>query len=181
MSTVTTLDAERGCTHRSLDWAVNALPHLLAGTVALAASVGFTWPATAATPPLASTTAHARPIAGTPQTGARWENDGFVRNSFFMETPAFQSFKRMMPTMDEAAVSSICHLTLRHFSDVKGLQWDLRAKHVRDAQIPLLFLRVNTQGLDIDELIERELRLREDIAANARLSSAGDYMVISLF
>lgn len=50
-----------------------------------------------------------------------------------------------------------------------------------DTEEPLLILSVDTHGMDVDEILDKEIKLRQEIAQSVQLSEAKKYLTLSIF
>lgn len=91
-----------------------------------------------------------------------------------------KQFKQLVPHMDEAALAGICALTVEAFKD-KAPSTGFRISWLEDSdELPMLFFQVDTHGMELDSLLDRELDLRAQIAANSKLKQASQYVGLSI-
>lgn len=138
---------------------VVALTALTAGT-----PLGFQWANTQLTPP----------------TAAQWDNVVETLQAHpTMSSPHVKELLQVMPGADVVAIRDLYDLTDRFFGDVAGLEREYDFHRDHDTNEPLLFLTIRTNGMDVDELLRREIALHEEAGKQPGLKSTTRYHIIT--
>ncbi|HEX5806110.1 MAG TPA: hypothetical protein VFY31_07225 [Macromonas sp.] len=103
-----------------------------------------------------------------------WTMADLVKNNLQVK-----QFKQLVPHTDEVALVALCELTFDAFKDVAAEPEFRVGSHEAD-ELPNLFVKIDTRGLDLDALIDRELALRAHIAQHDRLRLVSNYVTLSI-
>lgn len=114
-----------------------------------------------------------------PVSNVMWDNLSRAQHPT-MQSTEVKNFQLAMFNADLDALRQIYDIVLRNFADVPGMTWSYRQSKDLETLQPQLFLRVDTNGMDLDEQMRRELVMRETIANDPRLVAAKQYHVISV-
>lgn len=95
-----------------------------------------------------------------------------------MSNPFVAEFKQRVPYADLAAIQAIFELAIKNFSG--NFRLDSSFSVVEEDGGPALFLSLDTHGLDFDDQLVRELKLRDEILSNPRLAAAKPYVVLAI-
>lgn len=115
-----------------------------------------------------------------PSTAVEWDN--VVEHLVGHPTMNSAQVKKLLearPEADVVAVRDLYDLTDRFFGDVAGLEREYEFHRDFDTNEPLLFLTVRTNGMEVDELLRREMAMHEEAAKYPSLKAATNYHVIS--
>lgn len=82
---------------------------------------------------------------------------------------------------DAGAIVQIHALAANSFATSTGTAPQIEVRVEDEPDGPALFLTVDTNGMDFDEQMRRELQMRDAIWADARLQAAKNYVVISVY
>lgn len=95
-----------------------------------------------------------------------------------MSNPFVADFKQRVPHADLGAIQAIFELAVKNFSG--NFRMDSSFSVVEEDAGPALFLSLDTHGLDFDDQLLRELKLRDEILSNPRLAAAKPYIVLAI-
>lgn len=96
------------------------------------------------------------------------------------QDPSVAKFMAALPGADLGAVQQMHDLAVNTFSSALGTPHATFEMEV-DENGPVLFLTLDTHGMETGEQIRRELPMRERILADDRLRAAKQYLVINPF
>lgn len=94
---------------------------------------------------------------------------------------AVQSFFLMRLTADKGAILQMYELAKAQFEaneHVLKTTFEVGADEISG---PTLFMNIDTNGMDIDEQLRKEVEVRDVIRADERLREAKKYVVINFF
>lgn len=115
-----------------------------------------------------------------PSTAVKWDNvvERLISHPT-MNSTQVKKLLEAMPEADVVAIRDLYDLTDHFFGDLIGLEREYEFHRDFDTNEPLLFLTIRTHGLDVDELLRREIALHEEAAKYPSLKAAANYHVIS--
>lgn len=91
-----------------------------------------------------------------------------------------QQFMKAMPAADLVAIQQIFDLAIKSFKSSKSSPHPSFEVGMEDEN-PVLFLGLDTQDMDLDEQLRREVRMREVIHSDPRLAAAKNYLIINVY
>ena len=92
-----------------------------------------------------------------------------------------QTFVQERVGADLGAIQEMHRMAVHSFATPLGLPAVEFEASSEEESGPVLFMTLNTHGMDFDEQMRRETALRETIWANERLREAKKYVVISIY
>lgn len=106
-------------------------------------------------------------------------SDASSRGTSIMNWPEVHQFRFTAPWADAQAMQAIHSLALAAFADrMTDVSYHAEVDH--ESMQPMLFLKIDTHGMDMGEIIARELQLFEKIVTDDALNTANRYHVISV-
>lgn len=121
------------------------------------------------------------PAVGQPDSAVAWDNAVLWSQHPTLSAHDVSMFMRNMPGADLRALQSIYDLAAAAFGDIPDLHPRYRFDVDADSGRPLLFLNIDTHGMDTDEQLKREVTLHEKIFQDDSLKSALTYHVVSVY
>jgi len=109
-----------------------------------------------------------------------WDNSRFHALHVAMKSPAVHQFLLQTPAADPWALTAIYDMTLRAFNVQPSPEMDFEVWNDDETNALELCLNVRTHGMNLDELMAREIQLREDIEALPRLEAAKRYLTLAI-
>lgn len=97
-----------------------------------------------------------------------------------LRSAVLQQYLLQNASADASALCAIFDLVQSHFSGLIRLSTEYSLVADDDMGETLLSLNVDTHGLDLDRLIEREIGIRDAIAKDPSLSNAKKYLVLNV-
>lgn len=114
-----------------------------------------------------------------PDTARAWSNSVAPVTHPTMVSTAVREFKLAKPDADLDALRRLYDLAHLYFGNVPGLSARYTFHIDHDTQEPLLFLSLLTQGLEVEEIVQRELAMFSVIDAEPTLKAATDYHIVT--
>ena len=130
-----------------------------------------------------ATAAQAWAISVTAPTAARakWENVASALRHPIMSNPEVQHFiQSARLTADIEAIRQIHDVALARFSDLKQVTASYEFSEDFDTGKPMLFLEIDTHGMDLAEQMRREQSIFATISQNPALRAANAYNILTV-
>jgi hypothetical protein len=97
-----------------------------------------------------------------------------------MLEPEVQRFIKAAPTADLEAIRELYDVAMDGLSEFTEVTASYVCRENHDTEQLTLTLRVDTHDLDLDQLIDLELRIRRRMSSIPCLKSAGEYLRLAI-